>query len=132
MIIAVVLFGYAALLCTVGSRVVRRAGWTDRAPRLGITVWLAMSLSALASAVLSGVALTVVTARVGADLAVLLQSCLMTLHAQSTSLWGAAAAASGAVLALAVLARAGYCLAVVARTAIRERDGHRQVLDLVG
>lgn len=133
MIIALVLFVYAALLCTAGSRVVRRSRWADRAPRLGITVWLAMGVSVLASAVISSLALTVVTVRVSSDLVALLQSCLMTLRAQYTSApWGAAAAASGAVLALAVLVRAGYCLAVVARTAIRERDRHGQVLDLVG
>lgn len=132
MIVALVLLAYAVLLGTVGSRALRRSGWTSRAPRLGITVWLTLEVSALASAVMAGVALTVPTVRVSADLAGLLQSCMMALRAQYASPFGAAAGATGAVLALAVLGRAGYCLAAVLVRAMRERAGHRQVLDVVG
>jgi Zn-dependent protease with chaperone function len=131
-IVALVLLSYAVLLGTAGGRALRRSTWTSRAPRLGIAVWLALGVSALASAVMAGVALTVPTVRVSADLAGLLQSCVMALRAQYASPFGAAAGATGAVLALAVLARTGYCLAAALLRAVRERAGHRQVLDLVG
>ncbi|MFD8382370.1 M56 family metallopeptidase [Streptomyces sp. NPDC059679] len=131
MIVALALLGYAAALATAGGRLLRPGGWTDRAPRLGITIWLAQGVSALASAVMAGVALTVPTGRVSGNLAALLQSCVMALRAQYTSPGGAAAAASGAVLALAVLVRAAYCLAAALLRAARERARHHEVLDLV-
>ncbi|WP_413812434.1 hypothetical protein [Streptomyces sp. OE57] len=39
MIVALTLVGYATALAAMGGRVLRLGGWTDRAPRLGITLW---------------------------------------------------------------------------------------------
>ncbi|MCZ0990940.1 hypothetical protein O1M54_44925 [Streptomyces diastatochromogenes] len=85
MIVAAVLFAYAVLLGTLAPRLLGRARWTERAPRLGIVAWQALGVSALASAVMAGLALTVPTVRVSADLAQLLQACVMALTAQYAS-----------------------------------------------
>jgi hypothetical protein len=84
-IVATVRFTYAVLLCTLAPRLLRGASWAERAPRLGIVVWQVLGASALTSAVLAGLALTVPTVRVSADLAQLLQACVMALTAQYAS-----------------------------------------------
>jgi hypothetical protein len=132
MIVAAVLFAYAVLLCTLVPRLLRGARWAERAPRLGIVVWQAAGVSALVSAAMAGLALTVPTVRVSADLAQLLQACVMALTAQYASPGGAAAGAAGAVLALAVLGRTAWCAGGAVLRIRRERHAHREVLDLVG
>ncbi|WP_406464806.1 M56 family metallopeptidase [Streptomyces sp. NBC_01622] len=132
MIVAAVLFAYAALLCTLVPRLLRGARWAERAPRLGIVAWQAAGVSALVSAAMAGLALTVPTVRVSADLAQLLQACVMALTAQYASPGGAAAGAAGAVLALAVLGRTAWCAGGAVLRIRRERYEHREVLDLVG
>jgi len=132
MIVAAVLFAYAGLLCTLVPRLLRGARWAERAPRLGILVWQAAGVSVPASAAMAGLALTVPTVRVSADLAQLLQACVMALTAQYASPGGAAAGAAGAVLALAVLGRTAWCAGGAVLRIRRERRKHREVLDLVG
>ncbi|MER5686193.1 M56 family metallopeptidase [Streptomyces sp. NPDC002205] len=132
MIVAAVLFGYTALLSTLMPRLLRGARWAEQAPRLGIAVWQALGVSALAGAVMAGLALTVPTVRVSADLASMLQACVMALTAQYASPGGAAAGAAGAVLALAVLGRTAWCAGAAMLRIRRERRDHREVLDMVG
>ncbi|WP_326718713.1 M56 family metallopeptidase [Streptomyces sp. NBC_00243] len=132
MIVAAALFTYAVLLCTLAPRLLRGADWTERAPRLGIVVWQVLGASALTAAVLAGLALTVPTVRVSADLAELLQACVMALTAQYASPGGAAAGAAGAVLALAVLGRVAWCAGATLLPIRGERREHRAVLDMVG
>ncbi|MBK3570961.1 M56 family metallopeptidase [Streptomyces sp. MBT62] len=132
MIVAAVLFAYAVLLGTLAPRLLGGVRWMERAPCLGIVVWQVLGVSALASAGMAGLALTVPTVRVGADLAQLLQACVMALRAQYASPGGAAAGAAGAVLALAVLGRTAWCAGAVVLHIRRERHEHREVLDRVG
>lgn len=132
MIIAAILFAYAVLLSTLVPRLLRGGHWAERAPRLGIVVWQVLGVSALTAAVLAGLALTVPTVRVSADLAELLQACVMALAAQYASPGGAAAGAAGAVLALAVLGRTTWCVGHAVVRIHCERRAHREVLDMVG
>ncbi|MFF5757417.1 M56 family metallopeptidase [Streptomyces longwoodensis] len=132
MIVAAILFAYAVLLCTLAPRLLRGAGWAERAPRLGIVVWQVLGASALTAAVLAGLALTVPTVRVSADLASVLQACVMALTAQYASPGGAAAGAAGAVLALAALGRTAWCAGGALLRIRSERREHREVLDMVG
>jgi hypothetical protein len=81
MIVAVALLGYAALLLTAGAAALARARWADRAPRLAVAAWLALTGSAVVSVVLGGVALVVPTVRVSASLSALLTACVMALRA---------------------------------------------------
>jgi Zn-dependent protease with chaperone function len=132
MIAAVALLGYAALLLTAGTRVLSRSRWPDSVPRLAIGAWFALSGSAVASVLAGGVALTVPTVRVSADLAELLASCVMALRAQYAHPGGAALTGTGAVLALAVLARVTWCTARALARAAGARRRHRLRLALIG
>ena len=105
MIVAVALLGYAVLLLSAGAGALGRARWADRAPRLAVAAWLALTGSATASVALGGLALVVPTVRVSADLSSLLAACVMALRARYAHPGGAALAGAGAVLGLAVIAR---------------------------
>jgi hypothetical protein len=71
-IAALALFGYAALLLTVARAGLARARWAERAPRLAVAAWLALTGCAVVSVVLGGMALVVPTVRVSAGLGALL------------------------------------------------------------
>ena len=130
--IALILAAYGLLLALAGPRLLNRAAWTHRAPRLAIACWQALCAAVLASAVLAGLALAVPTVRISADLAMLLRSCVMALQAQYATPGGAAVSATGAVLALAVATRVAWCLAAGIIAARRERSRHRRALAFVG
>ncbi len=132
MIVALGLFGYAALLLTIGPVTLARARWPDGAPRLAIAAWFVLTGSAVASVIAGGIALMVPTVRVSADLARLLAACVMALRAQYAHPGGAALTGAGAVLALAVLARITWCTARSLAHAARARRRHRLRLSLVG
>ncbi|MHB1873745.1 MAG: M56 family metallopeptidase [Streptosporangiaceae bacterium] len=132
MIAALALLGYAALLLTAGAAVLARARWTDRAPRLGVAAWLALTGSAVGSVVLGGAALVVPTVRVSTGLSGLLAACVMALRAGYAHPGGAATAGAGALLGTAVIARVCWCAAVtLARSSLAQRR-HRRVLAMTG
>ncbi|XAS67011.1 M56 family metallopeptidase [Micrococcaceae bacterium Sec5.7] len=128
---ALILLGYALILSALAAPLLRRAAWVDRAPRLAIALWQALTVTVLASVAMAGMALTVPTVRVSSDLAGLLRACVMALREQYASPGGAAAGATGAVLALGVLGRTGWCLGAAALRMERDRAAHRRVLDMV-
>lgn len=132
MIIALALLGYALVLASAGVWVMRRARWADRAPRLAIAAWQALSVAFIGSVGLGGLALSVPTMRISTDVAGMLRACVMALRAQYTAPGGAALAATGTVLAIGVLARSGYCVAITLNTAARERRRHRERLAMIG
>ncbi len=127
MIVAVALLGYAALLLSAGAGALARARWADRAPRLAVAAWLALTGSAVASVTLGGLAFVVPTVRVSTGLSALLAACAMALRARYAHPGGAALAGAGAVLGLAVIARVTWC---TAGTLARRR--HRRGLALAG
>jgi len=132
MIVALLLVGYALLLATVGARLLERSAWPRRAPRLGILAWQAMTVSVVAAAVLGGLALTISTVPVSANMAAWLRACVMALRAQYATPGGAVAGAGGAVLALAMLVRVGWCLALTLRSARRSRSRQCEALAILG
>ena len=125
--IAAGLAGYAVLLLTAGVPALARASWTGRAPQLAIFAWLALAGSAVASVVLSGLALTVPTAQVSGGLGALLRACDDALRARYAHPGGAVLAGAGVVLAAVLAGRVVWCataaLAVNARTSRRHRRG---------
>jgi hypothetical protein len=129
---ALVLFGYAALLGTVGAALLHRARWPERAPRLGVVAWQALSLSTVGAVVLGGLTLMVPSVELSTDLAALLEACAMALRAQYASPGGAGASIAGAALALSVVGRAGYCLVRGLIAAGRQRRHQANVLALIG
>lgn len=132
MIVALVLIGYSVLLAIVAPPLLLRAKWADRAPRLAIATWQALTVTVLASVTMAGLALIVPTMQVSGDLAALLRACVMALREQYASPGGAAAGATGAVLAVAIIGRCLWCLGAAVRRMVRERARHRSVLDMVG
>ncbi|MGW0732379.1 M56 family metallopeptidase [Streptomyces sp. NPDC002851] len=130
--VALLLLGYASVLAAAGPVLLGRAGWVPRAPRLGIWAWQALSATVLVSVVLAGLAVAVPTVPVSGNLADMLHACVMALQSQYAVPGGAAVAASGTVLALAVVGRVGWCLAGALWRARRERDQHAAVLRMVG
>lgn len=132
MIVTSALLGYAALLLGPGAGALARAGWPDRAPRLALAAWLALTGSAVVSVALGGLALLVPTMRVSADLAALLATCVMAVRASYAHPGGAALAGAGAVLGLAVIGRVTWCAAVTLARAALARRRHRRGLAMAG
>lgn len=132
MITALSLLAYAFILAVAGPRLLRTASWADRAPRLAITAWQTLTVTVLASVALAGTALTFPMVGVSRDLAGLLEACVMAIQHQYASPGGAAAGATGAVLALGVLGRTLWCVGRGLATMARERARHERILDIVG
>lgn len=132
MIAALSLLAYALTLAVAGPRLLRAASWADRAPRLAIAAWQALTVTVLASIALAGAALTFPMVSVSRDLAGLLQACVMAIQEQYASPGGAAAGATGAVLALAIIGRTLWCVGTGLAGMARERARHGRILDIVG
>ena len=132
MIIALALFGYAALLLTAGPRALGRARWPDGAPRLAIAAWFALTGSAIFSVIAGGLALMLPTVRISIDLADLMSSCMIALRAQCADPAGAALTGAGAVLVIAVPARLTWCTYRALAQAARTRRRHWLRLSLIG
>jgi Peptidase family M48 len=131
-IVALALLGYAAVLLWPGAAALARARWADRAPRLGIAAWLALTGSAVVSVSLGGLTLAVPTALVSAGLSDLLAACVMALRERYAHPGGAVLAGVGAVLGLAVIVRVVWCVAGTLARAELARRQHRRVLALAG
>ena len=120
----------AILAAVLGPRL-RSGNWADRSPRLGVLVWQALTLSAVLSVVLAGLALAVPVLPATEDLAALLQACTMVLRAQYATPAGALLSGAGAATALALLARVAGCLVAEWLAARRQRNQQLQTLSLI-
>lgn len=132
MTVALALLGYALLLSTVGANALNRADWVDRAPRLGIAAWQALSASVILAIVLGGTALMIPTGSLGQSLAELLEACGAAIRAQYDNPGGNVVSALGGLLALGIVSRATYCLAREVFVAARHRRRQLDTLALIG
>jgi Zn-dependent protease with chaperone function len=130
--VALVLLAYAAALAVLTPLLLPRAEWAVRSPKLGIWAWQALTATVLVSTALAGLALAVPSVPVSGNLAEMLHACVMALREQYAAPGGAAAAASGTMLALAVTGRIGWCLAGALWRARRARGEHAAVLAMAG
>ncbi|MEV6382006.1 M48 family metalloprotease [Streptomyces sp. NPDC051773] len=130
--IAVLLLGYAVVLGASAPLWLTRADWATRSPRLGIWAWQVLTAAVVMSVALAGLVVAVPSVAFGGSLAELLHACALALRAQYAAPGGAAVAAGGTVLAVAVVGRADWCLAAGLWRARRERARHARVLALVG
>lgn len=130
MTVAIPLAGYAVLLALAAPRVLVRARWPRRSPRMGIGVWLAVCGSVIAATVLAGLSLTVSAARVGGDIASILHACAEALrhHYAAPAHPGGLA---GATLALLVVVWAAGHVAVALAVGARQRREHADALTLL-
>ncbi len=122
---------FAVLAATLAPQLLARSSWPDRSPRLGIAAWQAVSLSVVTAVVLAGAALALPAVSFSADLAELLSACVMALRAHYATPGGAALSTTGAVLAVTVVARAGYCLTEGLVSGARERRRQVDALTLI-
>ena len=132
MITALALVAYVVSLATVGSRLLGRAEWPDRLPRVGVLAWQAVILNIIAGSLLALLAATVGTMGTSMALARLLHVCVMNMRAASASPLGAAGLwfAVGALVAIA--GRIGAVAARSSLRAIRARARTRRTADLAG
>ncbi len=125
------LAAYAVAVAAAGTWWLPRASWPLRAPRLGIAVWQALSVTVVASALLAGLILAIPCLRVWADWASL-RACVMSVRAQYASPGGALASTAGGIFTLGVAGRLVWCTASAIAGARRRRARHDEVLSLVG
>lgn len=128
---ALVLGAYALLVATVGAHVLRRSQWPERAPRLGILAWQALSSSVLASVVLAGLSLALPVWSHDVQLARLLDTCVALLRDQYAAPGGAMAASAGIGIAALVAGRLAYCLGRTAWVVTSGRSAQRSRLALL-
>jgi len=129
-VISLSLLVLAAMVAFGGSQL-RRVRLFDRAPRLGVLSWQALSLTAIASLTLAGLTLIVPTSSLGGDLASLLQACRYTLQAAYASPAQLPGVTIGAALAVGTTGWAGAWVAVELVSARRERARAQDALALV-
>ncbi|HWG61283.1 MAG TPA: M56 family metallopeptidase [Streptosporangiaceae bacterium] len=132
MTIGALLAGYVVLVGTLGARVLRRAGWTSRAPLLGIVTYLAASWSVVAALGLAGLTLSVHATALGGGLSHVIGACVIRLRDTYATPGGATVAALGLILAGAVVARTALTAVADLRAAGRQAFQHAQTARLVG
>ncbi|ADP84569.1 peptidase M48 Ste24p [Pseudofrankia inefficax] len=126
------LLGYLFTMLFLTPRLLRGASWTRRAPRLGITLWLAACLSTIAAFCLVGVVLVLPVTTVGHAIISLVLTCAISLHHVSRTAASLAMDAAGASALAAVAARLLYATATVALPRRRLRRQHAATLRLLG
>ncbi|SEF18901.1 M56 family metallopeptidase [Jiangella alba] len=119
-------------LAAAGGPLLRRATWPQRAPRLGVAVWLTLSGVALTSVFFAGLTLTLPRVPLTSDLATFVHLCLDEIRAQYSTPAGASSAVVGAAIMFGVAGRLVLCSARVARWRAAERARHAAALRLVG
>jgi hypothetical protein len=130
--VAAVLVGYAACVGTLGSRMLGRARWPDRAPRLAILTYLAAVWSVVAAVGLAGLTLAVHGTALGGGLSHLIGACVRRLSATYGTPGGATVAGLGLALAGAVAARTAFTAMAHLRAAGRQALRHAQTARMVG
>ncbi|UBU11477.1 M56 family metallopeptidase [Nonomuraea gerenzanensis] len=130
MIVAIVLALYCLFAATVLPKVLGRAAWADRAPRLAIAVWQAAGVSVVASALLSAFAVAVPASVVGHGLADLFEVCAALLGHEASP--DSATTYAGLAVAGLLLLRVAWVGAAVLLRARRERRRHAEALSLLG
>jgi Zn-dependent protease with chaperone function len=132
MTIGPVLLAYAAVVGTLGARVLGRARWTSRAPLLGIATYLTAAWSILAALGLAGLTLAVQATALGGGLSELIGACVIRLRDMYATPGGAVVAGLGLTLTGAVLARTASISLSYLRTDRQQARRHAQTARMVG
>ena len=130
MIAPVALGIFALLTNSLGSRWLRNASWTQRAPGLGIVVWQALTLSVVLAFMLAGLSLALPSLPVSTSLASLIDACVTALRQQYQAPGGLGVRIAGVVLAGGIVARLGYSIVSAMRKIRRDRLTQHQSLTL--
>jgi Zn-dependent protease with chaperone function len=130
--ITAVLLLYAACFGTLGSRMLGRARWTDRAPLTAIVAYLAAAWSVVAALGLAGLTLAVHATALSGGLSHLIGACVLRLRDTYATPGGAAVAGIGLALAVAVAASTAATAVTHLRGVRRQALLHAQAARLVG
>ncbi|MCZ2404449.1 M56 family metallopeptidase [Paenarthrobacter sp. Z7-10] len=131
MIAPAVLILLAVILAVPAPVLLRRSTWLERSPRIGIAAWQALSASLVLTVLLAGLALAVPEIPWTTNLAEFFRACAMALRERYATPGGAIISATGAIAALAVLARVGYSLTRGLVGAARNRSRQLQALAII-
>lgn len=127
-----VLLTWAMVLAFAAPWLLLRAAWTERAPRLGVLAWQAASGSLVIAVVFGGLALAVPVTALTSGLAEVLAHCIASVHNAYGTPAGAAASATGLLLAAGVVTRLTSVTAAQWLRATRRRRAHADALALLG
>lgn len=128
---ALLLLGYALLASMFGHRVLRGASLLDRAPRLGVLAWQALTYSIVFATVLGGLALWLPAWPGAASLAHFLDACVTMLRQQYATPGGAITSTAGAALSIATVVRIGYAFTRKTVRITRGRAAQRRQLTVL-
>ena len=131
MIAPTALLIFAVLLAVFGPMLLHRSTWLERAPKIGIAAWQALSISLLSTVLLAGSALALPAIPWTTDLAALIRACAMLLREQYSTPGGALVSATGAAAVIAIVSRVAYCLATGLALAARNRKAQLHTLALI-
>ncbi len=132
MTVTAVLLAYAVGVGTLGSKLLGRAGWAARAPRLAIATYLAAAWSVVAALGLAGLTLAIHATALGGGLSHLIGACVLRLRETYAAPGGAIVADLGLALAVAVVARSAATAVAHLRAVRRQALLHAQTVRLVG
>ena len=133
-----ILLGYAGALLALAPRFLAVRLWPERAPRLGVLLWQATALGALAAVVLAGVVWAAPSSPFAHAVAWALRLCLRQPHPPAsvddlgTSTAGAALSVVGIGLLLVAVIRLLLALAAVMLVTARERRRQLSLLEVLG
>lgn len=129
---ALALLAYAAVTGLLGARWLPRARWPERAPRLGVLTWQALTGSVVVSTGLAGFALAMPTWPMGGKLAGILDTCVMLLREQYATPGGATTGTVGLVLSAGAFGSPLFCLVRAWWAARTGRRQQRESVTLLG
>jgi Zn-dependent protease with chaperone function len=127
MAVTLLVLGYAVVLATVGTALLRRAGWARRAPRLAILAWYALSASIIGSVLLAALTIALDATRGG-----------VSRPCDAPGGWSCSPAAGGVpaiaalLVALIVALRVIWCLTRVYAAARGQRRHQLDALAVLG
>jgi hypothetical protein len=130
MTFAALLAAYSAVAAALVPRLLVRARWPYRAPRLGVVTWFTLGATSLLAALLG--CATLVVPAVGDGLAVLLHASLIQVRRDYDVSNGRAGVVVGTVAGAALLVRLGFCAVRQALETRRIRERQHASLDLLG
>lgn len=132
MIVPAALAAYAVLVAVGAGRLLAGAGWTDRAPRLAVLLWQALTASVILAAGLAGLSVAMSSLTVSGGLGQVLHACALLLHEQYAAPGGDLAAFGGLVLAALVVVRILWALGRSLVVGWARRRVHLDALTIVG
>lgn len=132
MITALALAVYAVVMATLGARVLHRARWPVRCPRLGVVAWQVISVSVLAAVVLVGLVLVLPKEHLSTDIAAFFHACVEAIRQTYGTPDGAAVGLIGGLVLVGVIGRTAFCWVTEMMRVWRQRRRQHEILALLG